>query len=155
MLYLKFCCQFLGSSLCFSSYIKLNSSVSISQKYHQYFIFMKPVIPHPSQWLHCTTEATTAQLRFDRQKRNMVTVKSSVIREAIGLKSREICSLIETHLIYSLSAEAYKTGYFTTQLLHVHSINEKNLICFQQRKGWGRNECSVPCLINTTFVCHR
>lgn len=147
-LYFKFCCWFLCSSLCFSSSMKSNSWVFLS-KYHQYFIFMETqyLPPFPTD-----SSVQQKQPQFSSDLTGRKETREQWRWQLLGrreVSEKQICSLIKTHLIHSLSAE----GIFTTQLLHVHSVNGKNNICFQQREGCGRNERSAPRLVNR-LVCH-
>lgn len=61
--------KFLCSSLCFSSYIEFK----VPPQLHLQGSLWTPTLPKS---LLCTTEAATAQLRFDRQKQNTGTAKT-------------------------------------------------------------------------------
>lgn len=133
------------SSLWFSSYINNKQfSISFLVKHCQQFTFMETHYPQPFTNDPVVQQKQPVQLRSERQKRNTVTAKRQLLRRRYW-RGNEICSLIKTHFIQRLLAEAGRTRYFTTQLLCVHSINGKKiLLAFR-----GKNECSVPCLFAT------
>lgn len=148
MLYSKFCCSVSVQQPPLFQLYKIKQFSKCFSKYHHNFIFRKVCEPPPFQ-NPSFVQQKQPQLSLDLTGRNKTWEQQRQLQGGDGFgKRREICSLIKTHLLCSLSVrQDILQSSFSTSIAWM-----KKSYLLSPKAGWGK--VSAPPLIIRS-VCQR